>query len=82
MAINVVSVQYGGPSFNRASICRRPDSHTCFFLFFPLVSLEMSLFPSIFCTISAVFLVWRVRRTFFPCLPNGVFQPCDHRLDY
>ena len=50
MMINVVSVQYGGPSFNRPSICRRPDNHTCFFVFFPFVSLDMSLFPSIFRT--------------------------------
>ena len=44
MVINV-SVQYSGHSFNRPSICRRPDSHTCFFLFVPFVSLEMSFFP-------------------------------------
>ena len=25
-----------GPSFNRPSICKRPDSHVCFFLFFLL----------------------------------------------
>ena len=49
-----VSVPYGGPSFNRPSIYRRPDSHTCFFLFVIFVSLEMSLFPSFFCT-TAVF---------------------------
>ena len=42
------------PSFNRPSICRRPDSHTCFFLF-SFVYFEMSLFPSIFCTIIDVF---------------------------
>ena len=29
-------------SFNRSLICRRPDSHMCFFLsFFPFVYLEM-----------------------------------------
>ena len=33
---------------NRPSMCRRPDSHTCFFIFFPFVYLEMSLFPNIF----------------------------------
>ena len=49
-------------------------------LFFPFVYLEMSLFPSIFCTISAFFLY----REYVACsfLPNGVFQPCDHRLDF
>ena len=55
-----------GFSFNRPpSICRRPDSHTCFFVSY----LEMSLFPSIFCTIAAFPLnafEWSVRRTFFP----------------
>ena len=77
-----VSVQYGGPSFNRPSICRRPDSHTCFFLFVPFVSLKMSLFPSIFCTIVvAVFSLYGeyAVRSF---LPNGLFLPCDHGLDY
>ena len=35
--------------------------------FFPFVYLEMSRFPSLFCTIHCRFLfVWRVRRTFFP----------------
>ena len=33
-----------GSPFNRPSICRRPDSHTCFF---PFVDLEMSLFSNI-----------------------------------
>ena len=61
-------------SFNRPSICRRPDSHTCFFF------LETSLFTSIFCTISAFSLyVEYVVRSF---LPNGVFLPCDHGLDF
>ena len=68
----------GGPSFNRSSICRRPDSHTSFF-FFPFASLKMSLFPSICVSLLFIF-VWRVRRTFF--LPNGVFLPCDHGLDF
>ena len=52
-------------SFNRPSIRRRSDSHMCFFFFFLVVYLEMSLFPSIFCTISAFSLYRRVRRTFF-----------------
>ena len=40
----------------------------------------MSLFPSIFCPI-AVFSVYGeyVVRSF---LPNGVFLPCDHGLDF
>ena len=38
-------------------------THTCFFLSFPpFVHLEMSLFPSIFCTTIGVLS----RRTFFP----------------
>ena len=42
--------------------------------------LEMSLFPSIFCTISAFSLYGEyVARSF---LPNGVFLPCDHGLDF
>ena len=40
----------------------------------------MSLFPSIFCTISALSLYGEyVVRSF---LPNGVFLPCDHGLDF
>ena len=79
MVINV-GVQYGGPSFNRPSICRRADSHTCFFLFVPFVSLEMSLFPSIFCTIAVFSLYgeYAVRSS----LPNDVFLHYDHGLDY
>ena len=80
MVINVVSVPYGGPSFNRPSICRRSDSHTCFFLFFPFVSLEMSLFPSIFSTFAVFSLYGEYAVRSF--LPSGVFLPYDHRLDY
>ena len=47
-----------GPSSNRPSIFRRPDSHTRFF-FFPFANLEMPLFPGIFCTI-AVFSLYVV----------------------
>ena len=56
-----------------------PDSHTCFFLSFfllsfPFVSLEMSLFPSIFCTVAAFSLNQAyVVRCF---LPSSVFLPC------
>ena len=45
-----------------------PIATRFFFCFF-----EMSLFPSIFCTISAFLFVWGVRRTFFPsewCFPT------------
>ena len=60
-------------SFNRPSLCRRPDSHTFFFLsFFPLIYLEMSLFPSIFCTI-AVFSLYGEYVVRFSLL-DGVFS--------
>ena len=40
----------------------------------------MSLVPSIFCTISTFSLYGEyVVRSF---LPNGVFLPCDHGLDF
>ena len=52
-----------GPSFNRPSICRRLNSHTCYFPPPPFVYLEMSLFPSIFGYHSRFLYVWRVRRT-------------------
>ena len=51
---------------------------SCFFLFF--VSLEMSLFPSIFCTITVFSLYGEYVVYFF--LPDGVFLPCDHGLDF
>ena len=48
--------------------------------FFPFVYLETSLFPNMFCTISAFSLCGEyVVRSF---LPNGVFLPCDHGLDF
>ena len=49
-------------------------------LFFPFVYLEMSLFPSIFCTIFTFSLYGEyVVRSF---LPNSIFLPCDHGLDF
>ena len=75
-----LSVQYGGPSFNHPSICRRPDRHTCFFLSFSFVSFEMSLFPSIFCTFAVFSLYGKCAvRTL---IPNVFFLPCDQGLDY
>ena len=65
------------PSFNRPSICRRPESHTHMSLF---LFLEVSLFPCIFCIISAFFLYGEYVVRFL--LPNGVFLPCDHGLDF
>ena len=57
-------------SFNRPSICRRPDSHTCL----KKKKLELLLFPSIFCTISAFSLYGEY--------VDGVFLPFDHGLDF
>ena len=56
---------------------RWPHVYIYFILFFYL---EMSLFPSIFCTI-AVFSLYEksVVRSF---LPDGVFLPCGHGLDF
>ena len=68
---------------------RRPDSLTCFFLSFSFVYLEMSLFPSIFCTIIIIIAVFcltmygeYVVRSFLS--DRGVFStlPCDHGLDF
>ena len=70
-----------GPYFNSPSICRRSDSHTCFFLL---------LFSLFFC------FIWRCRffRVFFPlslCMESTsyvlsfrmvFFLPCDHGLDF
>ena len=54
------------------------------FFLFPFVYLEMSLFPSIFCTnfcTIAVFSLYGeyVVRSF---LQDGVFLPCNHELDF
>ena len=48
---------------------------------FIFLFLEMSLFPSIICTISAFSLYYggNVVRSF---LPDGVFLPCDHGLEF
>ena len=48
--------------------------------FFPFVSLEMLLYPSIFCNI-AVFSLYREYVVGFFLL-DGVFLPCDHGLDF
>ena len=51
-----------------------------FFFFLMSVYLEMSLSPSIFCTIAVLSLYGvYVVRSF---LPDGVFLPCDHGLDF
>ena len=47
--------------------------------FFPFVYLEMSLFPSIFCTIAAFSLYRKYAVRVF--LPDGAFLSCDHGLD-
>ena len=65
--------------FNLSSICKRPDSHTCFLLFY-FVSLEVSLFPITFCS-NAVFSLhgeYAVR----VFLPDGVFLPSEHGLNF
>ena len=70
-ALRSIALRYTG-----ASIATR-----VFFLsFFSFVYLEMSLFPSIFCIIAASFSIGDyVVRSF---LPNGVFLPCEHGLDF
>ena len=57
-----------------------PIAARVFFVFlFLYVYLEMSLFSSIFCTISVFSLYGEyVVRSF---LPDGIFLPCDHGLD-
>ena len=51
------------------------------FFFSPFLYLEMSLFPSIFCTIAAFSMYYGeyVVRSF---LPNDVFLPYGHGLDF
>ena len=52
----------------------------CFFLFSFFVLLEMTLFPSMFCTISTLSLYGEYVVLSF--LLNGIFLPCDHGLDF
>ena len=47
---------------------------------FLFIFFEMSLFTSIVLYHFRFLFVWRVGRTFF--LPNGVFLPYDHGLDF
>ena len=73
-----------GPLFIRYSMYRRPDSHTCFFSFFPfclfggVAFFRVLYFLYHYCRF---LFVWRVCRTFLS-LPGGVFLPCDHGLDF
>ena len=73
-ALRSIVLRYAGaPIATRVSFC----SSFCFPYY---VHLEMSLFPSIFCTIAAFSLNGEyVVRSF---LPNGVFLPCNHKLDF
>ena len=73
-----------GPSFNRPSIYRRPDSHTCFFLFIPFVYLEddVAFFRVFFVPLPLSLLCMYGEYVVRSFLPNGVFLPCDHGLDF
>ena len=53
-----------------------------FFLFFLFVYLEMSLFPSIFLYHFRFLFVWTIEYVVRSFLPDGVFLPCDHGLDF
>ena len=70
----------GVPDFSPKSVTLPPIA-TRVSYFFPLVSLEMSLFPRIFCTHFAVCSLYReyVVRYF---LPDGVFLPCEPRAGF
>ena len=54
--------------FNRPSICRRSDSHSCFFLFvfFLFCLVGHVAFSEYFLYNFRLLFVWRVCRTFFP----------------
>ena len=57
-----------------------PIATRVFCFVFVFVYLEMSLFPSIFCTIAAFSLYGEYAVCSF--LPNGVFLLCDHGLGF
>ena len=50
--------------------------------FSPFVLLEMAFFPSIFCTIAVFSLYGEYVEPVRFSLPDGVFPPCDHGLDF
>ena len=54
-----------GPSFDRTSICRRPDSHTCYFLFCFCLFGDVAFSEYLLDHCRFIF-VWKVRRMFFP----------------
>ena len=76
------------PSFNRPSICRRFDSHTCFFLFFlfcfclfgdvAFSEYFFVPFPLSLCMESRSYVL-SFRMVF---KERSVFLPCDHGLDF
>ena len=66
----------------RSSICMVPEGHTRFFLFlfFSFFFFRGVSFSEYFCTVT-VFSVYGEYVVRFP-LPDGVFLPCNHRLDF
>ena len=63
----------------RSSICMRPDSHPCFFIFFS--SCGDVAFLKYLVPLTPV-LFWYGECVARFLLPNGVFLPCDHGLDF
>ena len=49
---------------------------------FIFIFLEMSFFPSIFWYYFRFLFVWTIEYVVRSFLPNGVFLPCDHGLDF
>ena len=79
MVLNV-TVQYGGPSFNRPPIRRRPGSHTCFVFCFPLLFLWRCRFSEHFLYHRRFLMYGEYAVRSF--LPNCIFLSCDYGLDY
>ena len=66
------------PFVQSLSVLRYACGPTCFFLFF--LSFGDVAFSEYFCTITA-FSLYGEYVARFP-LPDGVFLPCDHGLDF
>ena len=63
----------------RSIVLRYAGAPIATFCFLHFLHLEMSLFPSIFCTVAVFSLYGEYDVRSF--LPDGVFLPCDHGLD-
>ena len=74
-----------GPSFNRTSICRRSDSHTCYFFlsFFPFfLFIWRCRFFGVFFFVPSPLSLCMESTSYVLFFRTVFFLPCDHGLDF